>query len=153
GEFSYYENWTASDGINERFEYTVFEFDGTTKASYYTKRYSYYSYSGWSYTGDYIGDYYLWNIAFDVRDGKYRWKLWNNPYSEWDDWEKYSFSGDGSTLTLFNFYNIEGNDKILTKSTSRSTTTRSATASMSIETNKTANDINDLLHDKQFYMK
>jgi len=148
GAFSYYENWVASDGINERYEYTVLEFDGTNKASYYTKRYSYSSYSGWSYTGDYIGDYYLWDIEFDIDNGNYRWKLWDNSYSEWDDWENYSFSSDRSTLTLLNFYNIDGNDKVLTKDTDRNATTR-----MSKETNKTTNDINDLIHDKQLYMK
>lgn len=153
GSFSYYEKWVASNGINEKFEYTVFKFDGTSKASYYSKRYSYYSSSGWSYTGDYIGDYYRWDIEFDVQNGNYRWRLWDNPYSEWGDWESYSFSSDGNTLTLFNYYNINGLNKILTKSTNRSASAQNTSSNKIIETNKTPNGSNALVQDKQLYLK
>ncbi|AEV30873.1 hypothetical protein SpiGrapes_3126 [Sphaerochaeta pleomorpha str. Grapes] len=113
GNFTFFEHWTDSYGINERYEYTSYNFDGTNKVHYYTKYYSYSTSSGWHYSGDYIGDYYSWDLEFEIQNGQYRTRLWNNKYSDWEEWEDYEFSGN--TLTLHNKYNISGNDEILAK--------------------------------------
>ena len=115
GDFVYFYYWEDSSGIEENTQYTSFSFDGTNKVFYYNyyKRYS--KTSGWSYSGDYIGDHYSWYLEFEVRSGEYRRKLWDNSFSEWSNWEKYEFSSDGKILTLFNYYNISGNNKVLKK--------------------------------------
>lgn len=115
GTFTYFHQWEDSWGIEEEYEYTSLRFDGTNKCSYYTKYYSYYNSIGWLYSGDYIGDNYSWNFEIEIQNGLYRIKLWDNEYDDWNDWETYTFSGDGKTLTLENWYNISGNDLVVTK--------------------------------------
>ena len=115
GTFSYFDQWEDSWGIEERYEYTSFRFNGTNKIHFYTKYYRYSTTSGWSYSGDYIGDYYSWYLELQVQNGLYRFKLWDNEYSDWHDWEPYSFSSDGKTLTFQNWYNITGYDYIVSK--------------------------------------
>jgi hypothetical protein len=115
GTFSYFDQWEDSWGIEETYEYTSLDFEGTNKVFYYTEYYSYFNSTGWTYSGDYIGDHYAWYLEFQVQNGFYRTKLWDNDYSDWGDWEPYSFSSDGNTLTLENWYNIPGNDLVLTK--------------------------------------
>jgi len=118
GYFSYSYYWEDSSGIEEKSEYTSFDFDGSNKVFYYTKHSRYSITYGWSYSGDYPGDYYAWYLEFEILNGMYRERLWDNPYSEWSNWERYEFSNNGNTLTLYNYYNIIGNDTILTLSSS-----------------------------------
>ncbi len=120
GDFTYFYYWIDSNGIEEITEYTSFDFDGTTKAWYYSKYKRYSKVTGWSYSGEYKGDAYSWYCEFEVDNGMYRTRLWDNSYSEWSEWENYSFSDDGLTLTLHNHYNIDGNDLIMTKDSDRS---------------------------------
>lgn len=115
GTFSYFDQWEDSWGIEETYEYTSLDFEGTNKVFYYTVYYSYFNSTGWTYSGDYIGDHYAWYYEFQIQNGLYRTRLWDNDYSDWRDWEPYSFSIDGNTLTLENWYNIPGNDLVLTK--------------------------------------
>ncbi len=115
GDYTYSYYWIASDGLNEDYEYTSLDFDGSNKVFYYSSWYRYRTYSGWSYSGDYIGDAYSWYLEFEVQNGQYRTKLWNNSYSEWDNWENYEFRDNGNTLILYNYYNIEDNNLVLTK--------------------------------------
>lgn len=111
GSFTYFHYWIA----NESTEYTSLDFDGTTKVWFYTKYSSYYSGVGWIYSGDYLGDYYAWYYEFEVNNNQYRCRLWDNDYDDWTTWETYSFSPDGNTLTLNDWYNISGNDLVLEK--------------------------------------
>lgn len=115
GTFTYFYTWKDSLGIEEIYEYTSYTFNGTNKVSFYTKFYSYSKTTGWSYSGDYIGDHYSFEYEFEVSGGMYRHKLWDNRYSSWYDWEPYSFSADGKTLTLYNTLNINGLNEVLTK--------------------------------------
>lgn len=115
GDFTYFYFWMDTDGIDEITEYTSLDFDGTNKVWYYSKYSSYHSGSGWSYSGDYLGDYYSWDCEFEVNNGQYRWRLWDNEYSDWRGWEAYSFSNDGNILTLKNWFNIAENDLVLEK--------------------------------------
>ena len=82
---------------------------------FYTKYSSYYIGSGWIYSGDYIGDYYSWYLEFEVKNGQYRERLWDNEFSDWSERETYMFSSDGTVLTLMNWYNIAGYDLVLGK--------------------------------------
>jgi hypothetical protein len=115
GTFIYSYYWTDSWGIEEINEYESFTFDGTNKVFNYDYYKNYSNSSGWSYSGDYIGDHYSWYREFEICNGQYRNKLWDNSYSDWTEWENYEFSGDGKTLTLYNYYNIANYNKVLTK--------------------------------------
>ena len=115
GTFTYYYYWIDSYGIEEDYERTRYTLDGTNKVKYYTKYYYYSTSTGWLYSGDYIGDSYTFDYEFEIKDGQYRYKLWDNEYSSWCDWEPYEFSSDGETLTLYNIMNISGLNEILTK--------------------------------------
>lgn len=62
GTFSYFDQWEDSWGIEETYEYTSLDFEGTNKVFYYTVYYSYFNSTGWTYSGDYIGDHYAWYL-------------------------------------------------------------------------------------------
>ena len=104
GSFSYYESkegWTSNDG----YRYESYTFDGTSKASYYSKYWYWSDYSGWHISGDFKGDYYLWDYEIEVNDTHtaFRQRLWNNRYSSWSEWMPYEFSADGSELKICQF--------------------------------------------------
>ena len=103
GIFSFYESkegWSSYDG----YWYESYTFDGTNKASFYAK-YWYWSNYSWHYSGDYPGDYYLFDYEIEVNDTHtaFRQKLWNNKYSTWSEWMPYEFSADGRELKICKF--------------------------------------------------
>ena len=99
GKFTYYFHWQNSDGIEEKTEYTTFTFNGTTKVIFYTKYSSYSYYSGWSYSGDYNRDYYIWNYECKILNDTISFRLFNNSYSEWSD--PFNFEFEGNDLILY----------------------------------------------------
>lgn len=115
GSFIYSYRWEDSNGIEEDYDYISYTFDGTNKVRFYTVYYSYRIASGWLYSGNYVGDSYSHYYEFEIKDGQYRYKIWDNKYSSWYDWEPYTFSPDGETLTLHNIMNLKGIDDVLTK--------------------------------------
>jgi hypothetical protein len=95
GAFSY-SNYISSSN----YSYETYTFDGTTQVSNYS-RYAFWLDYSWHYSGDYVGDYNSWYYEFQILNGQYREKLWDNPYAEWSLWHDYNFNADGSVLTLY----------------------------------------------------
>ena len=100
GMFSYYESregWSSSDG----YWYESYTFDGTNKAINYTE-YWYWSGYSWHYSGDYKGDYYLFEYEIEINSTKtaLRHRLWDNEFSTWSEWKPYQFLDNGDTLVI-----------------------------------------------------
>jgi hypothetical protein len=95
GAFSYsnYVDW-------DNYRVSTYTFEGTIKVSYYGS-YAYWNDYGWHHSGDYVGDYNSWYYEFQILNGQYRERLWDIPNAEWSLWHDYSFSADGSVLTLY----------------------------------------------------
>lgn len=115
GTFTYSYYWIDAQGIEEEYQYIRYAFNGTNKVDFYTKFYAYSKILGWTFSGDYVGDYYAFDYEFEVSGGKYRYRLWDNQFSSWYGWETYTFSPDGKTLTLYNVMNIQGLNYVLKK--------------------------------------
>ena len=115
GSFTYASYGYDEYGLPDE-EVVRYRFDGTSKAYYYHQYEWWGTTSGWHYSGDYPGDAYEFDFEFEVSDGMYRHRLWDNEFSDWTEWEPYEFSDDGKTLTLHNHNNLDFVDYILTKS-------------------------------------
>jgi hypothetical protein len=103
GTFIYYIKYEDSKGIDERYEHTIFTFNGTTKAKWRTVWWNYDSWNRkWNWSGSKKGDAYEHNIAFEINNGMYRLRKWgtNNQFSEW---QPYEFLNDNKSLELTNF--------------------------------------------------
>ncbi|QQO10593.1 hypothetical protein [Breznakiella homolactica] len=103
GQFEYSNYWMSPNGIEESYQFRILAFNVTNKVYYYTVYWSYYYSSGWNWSGNYKGDSSTYYYEFEIENGKYRKRLWDNRYSSWSSWNAYDFSDDGNTLTLHNF--------------------------------------------------
>ncbi len=100
GTFVYYNNFSSYDGTYESEWYETYTFDGTSFCTNYCKYSIWEEGKGWSFSGDSPGDAYEFEKELEVNNGFYRMRLWENPYDDWDSWEKYEFSYDGATQIL-----------------------------------------------------
>jgi hypothetical protein len=89
GTFRYYNSWKTPS--SRRFISDTYRFDGTDKV--------YNSYRS-GYTTGYDTTSYTFNYEFEFDNGKYRKKLYQNPYSDWYEWEEIYFSSDGNHLYM-----------------------------------------------------
>ncbi len=88
----------------------TYVFDGTNKAESYSKFLNYTYADGWQYTS--TPTHFINEIKVDGT--KFSIRLWNNAYSEWNEYE-YSFEHNGYTLILHNYFDTTGKNMILLK--------------------------------------
>lgn len=109
GEFEYIFDYISSNGINETHLKDTLIFNGSNTASNIRFKKIYNSSSGWTYTGNYIGDSLRRNIEFEVVNNQYRYRivgaanilsLWGSDSNQWSNWSEYSFDVNGNILSL-----------------------------------------------------
>jgi len=109
GVFEYVFDSVSSNGINETHLKDTLIFNGSTVASNVRYKKNYNTYSGWSYTGNYIGDSLRRNIEFEVNNNQYRYRifgadnslnLWGRDSNQWSNWSDYVFDASGNILSL-----------------------------------------------------
>lgn len=99
GDWIYFYYWEDEWGLEEKTDYIHWTFDETNVARYYRKWLKYSVSYGWQYSGDYIGDYYLFDFEWKIIGNELYCRLWQNPYSDWASRGVFEFL-DSSTLVI-----------------------------------------------------
>ena len=101
GTYKY--TWDCEDpyGINESHLRDILEFDGTSKVINRRYKKIYNTATGWTYTGDFIGDWEVTYLEFEIRNSsQYRFRELGTNSSIWSSWCNYSFNPEATILRL-----------------------------------------------------
>lgn len=114
GEFEYKFDYVASDGINESHLKDILTFDGTSIAKNDRYKLTYFTGSGWNYTGSFMGDWLRRNLEIELRgNNEFRYRVygadrdqsvWGLDSNKWSSWGSYQFNDDATQLILSGEY-------------------------------------------------
>lgn len=100
GSYTYYKYESWEGGLYERSRYMSYDFDNTRRTWHYSNYWSYTS-SGWiNALKEPFSAYYEWK----VEDGKFKERLWDNEYS---DWQSYDFELIDNNTFILDGYTYE----------------------------------------------